>query len=50
MTWIQDFEADPNAPLTNEQALARMVSHMQNNQEHFKQVLESQEYMTADKA
>ena len=50
MTWIQDFEADPNAPLTNEQVLARMVSHMQNNQEHFKQVLESQEYMAADMA
>ncbi len=42
MTWIQDFEMDPKAPVTNEQALVRMVSHMQNNQEHFKQVLESQ--------
>lgn len=50
MTWIQDFEMDPNAPVTNEQALARMVSHMQSNQEHFKQVLESQEYIPADKA
>ncbi len=50
MTWIQDFEMDANAPVTNEQALARMVSHMQNNQEHFKQVLESQEYIAVDKA
>jgi aromatase len=40
MTWIQDFEMDPKAPLTNGQALERMVSHMQDNQEHFKQVLE----------
>ena len=48
MTWIQDFEMDPKAPVTNEQALARMVKHMQANQEHFKQVLESQAQMVAD--
>lgn len=48
MTWIQDFEMDPKAPVTNEQALARMVNHMQANQEHFKQVLESQAQMVAD--
>ena len=40
MTWIQDFEMDPNAPVTNEQALARMLEHMATNQGHFKQVLE----------
>ena len=48
MTWIQDFEMDPNAPVTNEQALARMVSHMQENQKHFKQVLESQAMTASD--
>ena len=48
MTWIQDFEMDPKAPVTNEQALARMVNHMQANQAHFKQVLESQSQMVAD--
>ena len=48
MTWIQDFEMDPKAPVTNEQALARMVSHMQTNQEHFKYVLERQENVVAD--
>jgi len=48
MTWIQDFEMDPKAPVTNEQALARMVSHMQENQNHFKQVLESQAEMAPD--
>jgi aromatase len=42
MTWIEDFEMDPHAPVTNEQALAHMVSRMQANQEHFKHVLESQ--------
>ncbi|EFH80882.1 SRPBCC family protein [Ktedonobacter racemifer] len=41
MTWIQDFEMDPKAPVTNEQVLARMTAHMQNNQEHFKKVLEA---------
>ncbi len=40
MTWIQDFEMDPAAPVTNEQVLARMTHHMENNQEHFKQILE----------
>jgi len=48
MTWIQDFEMDPKAPVTNEQALARMVSHMQENQKHFKQVLESQAEIAPD--
>jgi aromatase len=41
MTWIQDFEMDPKAPVTNEQVLTRMTKHMQSNQEHFKQVLEA---------
>lgn len=41
MTWIQDFEMDPNAPVTNEQALIRMLEHMATNQAHFKQVLEA---------
>lgn len=41
MTWIQDFEMDPAAPVTNEQVLVRMTNHMEKNQEHFKQVLES---------
>ena len=42
MTWVQDFEMDPNAPVTNEQVAVRMANHMQSNQEHFKQVLETQ--------
>ena len=42
MTWIQDFEIDPKAPVTNDQARVRMLSHMAENQEHFKQVLEAQ--------
>jgi aromatase len=42
MTWIQAFEMDPKAPVTNEQVLVRMNTHMQANQEHFKQVLEAQ--------
>ncbi len=50
MTWIQDFEMDPKAPVTNDQALARMVNHMQSNQEHFKYMLESQSQMTADRS
>lgn len=41
MTWIQDFEMDPAAPVTNEQVLVRMTQHMEKNQEHFKQILES---------
>ncbi|GCE09919.1 SRPBCC family protein [Dictyobacter aurantiacus] len=41
MTWTQDFEMDPKAPVTNEQVLARMTNHMQENQKHFKEVLES---------
>jgi aromatase len=40
MTWIQDFEMDPAAPVTNEQVMIRMTNHMEKNQEHFKQVLE----------
>lgn len=48
MTWIQDFEMDSKAPVTNEQALARMVNHMQANQEHFKYVLESHTQVAAD--
>lgn len=43
MTWTQDFEMDPKAPVTNEQALARMVAHMAENQAHFKEILESPE-------
>lgn len=41
MTWIQDFEMDAAAPVTNEQVLVRMTNHMEKNQEHFKQVLEN---------
>jgi aromatase len=41
MTWIQDFEADPKAPLNNEQALAYMLAHMAKNQARFKEVLEA---------
>lgn len=41
MTWIQAFEMDPKAPVTNEQVLVNMNTHMQNNQEHFKHVLEA---------
>lgn len=48
MTWLQDFEMDPKAPVTNEQALARMVNHMQENQKHFKHVLESQMHAVSD--
>ena len=42
MTWIQAYEMDPKAPVTNEQVLVRMNTHMQANQEHFKHVLETQ--------
>ena len=42
MTWIQDFEMDPNAPVTNEQALASTLEHMATNQMHFKHVLETE--------
>jgi aromatase len=42
MRWIQDFEMDPQAPLSNEQALARTQDHMAHNQAHFKEVLEGQ--------
>lgn len=41
MTWIQDFEMDPQAPVTNEQVLVNMTKHMEVNQEHFKHILES---------
>lgn len=40
MTWIQAFEMDPAAHVTNEQVMLRMTSHMEKNQEHFKRVLE----------
>jgi aromatase len=49
MTWVQDFEVDPKFPLTNEQVLKNMHTHMQKNQEHFKEVLENQ-FGTASKA
>jgi aromatase len=42
MTWVQDFEMDPKAPLTNEQVQQRMEAHMKENQQHFKEVLERQ--------
>lgn len=42
MTWIQDFEMDPKAHVTNEQVVVRMTNHMQENQERFKQILEAQ--------
>src|SRR5213083_950540 len=42
MTWIQVFEMDPKASLTNEQVVVRMTNHMEKNQEHFKHVLEAQ--------
>ncbi len=41
MTWNQAFEVDPKAPFTNEQATVNMVKHMENNQVHFKEVLEA---------
>ncbi len=47
MTWIQDFEMDPQAPLTNEQVVGRMSHHMQANQEHFKEILEAQAGITS---
>lgn len=43
MTWTQDFEMDPKAPVTNEGALARMLAHMAENQSNFKRILESPE-------
>jgi aromatase len=42
MTCVEDFEMDPNAPFTNEQAHQRMEAHMKENQEHLKEVLERQ--------
>ena len=41
MTWLQDFEMDPNAPVTNEQVVINMNNHMQENQKHFKEILEA---------
>lgn len=41
MTWVEDFEADPNAPFNNEQALPYMLKHMAENQARFKEVLEA---------
>jgi aromatase len=41
VTWLQDFEIDPKAPFTNEQAVKNMTKHMQENQLHFKEVLEA---------
>jgi len=41
MTWIQDFEMDSKAPKTNEEALEFMIYHMEENQKHFKEVLEA---------
>lgn len=40
MTWLQDFEMDPKAPVTNEQVVINMNNHMQENQKHFKEILE----------
>lgn len=42
MTWIQDFEMDLKAPKTNEEALEYMIHHMEENQKHFKEVLEGE--------
>ncbi len=41
MTWLQDFEMDPKAPVTNEQVVINMNNHMQENQKHFKEILEA---------
>lgn len=40
MTWIDDFEMDPNSPIKNEVALEPMLEHMQEAQENFKKVVE----------
>lgn len=40
MTWVQNFEVDPKAPLTNDQVLKNMTSHMQKNQVRFKEIIE----------
>lgn len=42
MMWVQDFEMDPNAALTDEQVHQRMEARMQEHQQHFKEVLERQ--------
>ncbi len=47
MTWVQDFEMDPKAPVTNEQVMVRMTQHMEGNQAHFKEVLENMPEATA---
>jgi aromatase len=41
MTWLQDFEMDPKASLSNEQVAINMKKHMEENQQHFKEILEA---------
>jgi hypothetical protein len=41
MTWLQDFEMDPKASLSNEQVAINMKKHMEENQTHFKEILEA---------
>jgi|SRR5882724_11029858 len=41
MTWLQDFEMDPKAALKNEQVAINMKNHMEENQKHFKEILEA---------
>lgn len=50
MTWIQDFEIDPTAPFSNEQALKNMLTHMAKNQAHFKEILEARSETLASQA
>jgi len=41
MTWIQDFELDPKAPKTNEEALEYTIHNMEEKQKIFKEVIEA---------
>ncbi len=44
MTWMQDFEVDPQSGRTNEGMLAYMLDHMKKNQEHIKTILEASSF------
>lgn len=46
MTWTDDFEMDPDAPIKNDVALQPMLEHMAEAQENFKKVIEA--YLASD--
>ena len=42
MTWIQDFEMDPNAKFTDEKVVEMVNEHSQHNLKIFKEVIEKE--------